>query len=309
MTLRIMAMMALALSVSGCATGDDPTLVTGSIRPEAPALIADVAPDYAAAYLPQVAGRIESVRQSSKPEQVFQTILYPSPGYEAGENTLSVSIAPSSSDPSYRQAPTRNEIMAEIRAALPGAAMAIAAAPGRNLQGPFGYATGPGTGGGACIFAWQVASDISRSEQTGFGKLARSRHAAKIRLRYCHPSMNEAALVSMMSGMRVREISGTTIEMLRFAEGSGVPLREGYASAPSPASEAVAPAKPVAQSVSRPVVVEEDSPVRGAPRVLKPGELQASAVALPDKPVIMTAARVGVTPNRKPPLVPLPGDL
>ncbi|MCZ4290595.1 cellulose biosynthesis protein BcsN [Hoeflea alexandrii] len=309
MTLRIMAMMALALSVSGCATGDDPTLVTGSIRPEAPALIADVAPDYAAAYLPQVAGRVEAVRQSSKPGHVFQTILYPNPGYEAGENTLSVSIAPPSSDTSYRQAPTRNEIMAEIRAALPGKAMAIAAAPGQNLQGPFGYATGPGTAGGACIFAWQVAKDISRSDETGFGKLARSRHAAKIRLRYCHPSMSEAALVSMMSGLRVREISDATIEMLRFAEGSGVPMRAGYASESSPASQAVAPAKPVVQSVSRPVVVEEDSPVRGAPRVLKPGELQASAVAPPDKPVTLTAARVGVAPNRKPPLVPLPGDL
>lgn len=309
MTLRIMAMMALALSVSGCATGDDPTLVTGSIRPEAPALIADVAPDYAAAYLPQVAGRVEAVRQSSKPGHVFQTILYPNAGYEAGENTLSVSIAPPSSDTSFRQAPTRNEIMAEIRAALPGRAMAIAAAPGQNLQGPFGYATGPGTGGGACIFAWQIAKDISRSEQTGLGKLARSGHAAKIRLRYCHPSMNEAALVSMMSGLRVREISDATIEMLRFAEGSGVPLRAGYASDPSPESEAVAPTKRVAGPVSEPVVVEEESPAPTGPRVLKPGELQASVVALPDKPVTVAAARADVAPNRKPPLVPLPGDV
>lgn len=309
MTLRIMAMMALALSVSGCATGDDPTLVTGSIRPEAPALIADVAPDYAAAYLPQVAGRVEAVRQSSKPGHVFQTILYPNPGYEAGENTLWVSIAPPSSDPSYRQAPTRNEIMAEIRAALPGRAMAIAAAPGQNLQGPFGYATGPGTGGGACIFAWQIAKDISRSDQAGFGKLARSRHAAKIRLRYCHPSMSEAALVSMMSGLRVREISDATIEMLRFAEGSGVPLRAGYASDPSPASQTVAPVKSVAESASRPVVVEEESLAPTGPRVLKPGELQASTGALPDKPVTVAAAGAGVAPIRKPTLVPLPGDL
>ena len=309
MTLRIMAMMALALSVSGCATGDDPTLVTGSIRPEAPTLVADVAPDYAAAYLPQVAGRVEAVRQSSKPGHVFQTILYPNPGYEAGENTLSVSIAPPSSDPSFRQAPTQNEIANEIRAALPGRAMAIAAAPGQNLQGPFGYATGPGAGGGACIFAWQITKDISRFDQTGFGKLSRSRYAAKIRLRYCHPSMSEVALVSMMSGLRVREISDATIEMLRFAEGSGVPLRAGYASGSSQEPPATTPAKPAAKSVSRPVVVEEDSPPRSATRVLKPGELQASVVALPDKPVTLSAARADVAPNRKPPLVPLPGDL
>jgi hypothetical protein len=309
MTLRIMAMMALALSVAGCATGDDPTLVTGSIRPEAPALIADVAPDYAAAYLPQMAGRIEAVRQSSKPGHVFQTILYPSPGYEAGENTLSVSIAPPSSDPSYRQAPSGNEIMAEIRAALPGAAMAIAAAPGQNLQGPFGYATGPSADGGACIFAWQITKDISRSDQAGFGKLARSRHAAKIRLRYCHPSMSETGLVSMMSGLRVREISDATIEMLRFAEGSGVPSRAGYASGSPRQQPAATPVKHVTNSISRPVVVDEESPVRNATKVLKPGELQAYTGAVPDKPVTVAAAGSSAALKRKSPVVPLPGDL
>lgn len=309
MTLRITAMMALALSVSGCATGDDPTLVTGSIRPEAPALIADVAPDFAAAYLPQVAGRMEAVRQSSKPGHVSQTVVYSNPGYGAGENTLSVSIAPPSSDSSFRQAPTRREITNEIRTALPGTAMAIAAAPGQNLHGPFGYATGPGADGGACIFAWQHTKDISRSEETGFGKLARSRYAAKIRLRYCHPSMSEVALVSLMSGLRVREISDATIEMLRFAEGSGVPSRAGYASG-SPREQLVAaPARHVVKSASRPAVVEEESPLPSAARVLKPGELQASAGALPAKPVTVAAAGAGAAPNRKPPLVPLPGDL
>ncbi|MCY0151615.1 hypothetical protein OEG86_04475 [Hoeflea alexandrii] len=81
---RFMAMMALAFSVSGCATGDDPAvLYTGSIKPVGPPLIADVSPDYAAAYLPPVAGRVEAVRQSSRPDQIDQSILYSNAGYLA----------------------------------------------------------------------------------------------------------------------------------------------------------------------------------------------------------------------------------
>lgn len=306
---RLMAMMAIALSASGCATGVDPTTYTGSVKPVAPALIADVAPEYAAAYLPLVAGGIEAVRQSSKPEQVFQTILYPNPGYEAGENSLSVSIAPPSSGKSYYQAPTRNEIIREMRTALPGVAMAIAAAPGENLQGPFGYATGRASSGGSCIFAWQIAEDVSRADQVGFGKLARKRYAAKIRLRYCHPTLSEAALVSLMNGLKVRDVSAATIEMLRFAEGSGVPARAAYARPAvyeAPVSRKV---KTVSRSVSKPVVAAVESPVRSAPKVLKPSELQGSTIAQADTSVTAAKARSNGKIQRTSLTVPLPGDL
>lgn len=325
---RMMAMMALALTVSGCATGDDPELLTGSTKPLAPTLEADVPSEYAAAYLPRIAGRVEGVRQSSRSNQIFQTVLYPNPGYGGGENRLTVSIAPPSSGSSYFQAPTQREIVSEMHTALPGAAMAIANAAGQNMHGLFGYAIGSAGKGGTCIFAWQTAREVSREPSTGFERLKRSRYAAKIRLRYCHPTMTEASLVSLMAGLRIREISPTTLEMLRFAEGAGVAARPSYGLA----QQAAVKPRPV---VTKPKRVTRTTPVTraaaettallpAAPRVLKPGELAAyknaqRAVPLTPEAVVARPAPAlpgttqadapGLQVKLKAPAIPLPGDL
>jgi len=312
MIMRFMAIAAFVLSVSGCATGIDPTITTGSVKPVAPTLIADVAPEYAAAYLPQVAGGIEAVRQSSKPEQVFQTILYLNRGYESGENSLSVSIAPPSSGKSYYQAPSQREIANEMRTVLPGIAMTIASVPGENLQGPFGYAIGRASGGGSCIFAWQIAEDISRSDQVGFSRLTSKRYAAKLRLRYCHPSLSEAALVSLMSGLKVREVSATTLEMLRFAEGSGVSARPATPSVVVLSSVVVSarpvaqPVKTVAKSAAKPALASVERPVGNAPKVLTPSELQVHAGAQPDTSGMVSMVPSSSTVKRQALTVPLP---
>lgn len=330
---RMMAMMALALTVSGCATGDDPELLTGSTKPLAPTLEADVPSEYAAAYLPRIAGRVEGVRQSSRPNQIFQTVLYPNPGYGGGENRLTVSIAPPSSGSSYFQAPTQREIVSEMRKALPGAAMAIANAAGQNMHGLFGYAIGSAGKGGTCIFAWQTAREVSREPSTGFDRLKRSRYAAKIRLRYCHPTMTEASLVSLMAGLRIREISPTTLEMLRFAEGAGVAARPSYGLAqpetvkPRPVAARPVAAKPKRVARTTPVArtdAETTALLPAAPRVLKPGELTAyknaqRAVPLTPEAVVAKPALAlpGATQADAPdlqvkliaPAVPLPSDL
>lgn len=325
---RMMAMMALALTVSGCATGDDPELLTGSTKPLAPTLEADVPSEYAAAYLPRIAGRVEGVRQSSRPNQIFQTVLYPNLGYGGGENRLTVSIAPPSSGSSYFQAPTQREIVSEMRKALPGAAMAIANATGQNMHGLFGYAIGSAGKGGTCIFAWQTAREVSREPSTGFERLKRSRYAAKIRLRYCHPTMTEASLVSLMAGLRIREISPTTLEMLRFAEGAGVAARPSYGLT----QQAVVKPRPFAtkhKRVTRPAPVaragaETTALLPAAPRVLKPGELAAyknAQRAVPLTPEAVVAKPAPALPGAtqadapdlqvklKAPAIPLPGDL
>ena len=307
MVLRFTAVMAIAVSASGCTTGIDPAITTGSVKPVAPTLIADVAPNYAAAYLPQIAGGIAAVRQSSKPERVSQTILYPNPGYEVGENSLSVSIAPPSSGKSYYQAPTRREIAHEMRAVLPGITMAIAPAPGENLQGPFGYAIGRTADGGSCIFGWQIAKNISRSDQMGFGRLARPRYAAKLRLRYCHPSLGETALVSLMSGLKVREVSATTLEMLRFAEGSGARSRPATPRAVVSARPVAPPVKTVAKAAIKTAAATGGSPLRDAPRVLKPSELQVYARARSDASVLAPKAQSSLAVKRRSPIVPMPG--
>ena len=308
---RYMAMMALALSVSGCATGDDPNLLTGSIKPIGPTLIADVSPDYAAAYLPRVAGRVEAVRQSSKPDHIFQSILYSNPGYGDGENELKVSIAPPSSGASYFQAPTHRQITGEMRGALPGVTMRIANVAGQNAHGPFGYATGRLSGGGSCIFAWQTAEEIGRADQSGgFGRLMRPHYAAKVRLRFCHPTMSEGTLVSLMSGLRIREVTKTTVEMLRFAEGSGVVAQPAYTPVHVQARPVPEPAvKPVKAAAKPAEKADADLPVRSAPRVLKPGELAGYAGAQAATPVVVAEAAPAASLSAKAPAIPLPGAL
>lgn len=305
---RSLAMMALALSVTGCATGDDSPMFTGSVTPVAPALISDVSPEYAVAYLPRVAGRVESVRQSSKPDHIFQTVLYPNSGYGDGENKLSVSIAPPSSGASYYQAPSRREIINEMRTELPGVAMQVSTAVGQNLQGQFGYAIGQRATGGSCIFAWQTATDVSRTDNVGVGRLMRNRYAAKVRLRYCHLTMSEQGLVSLMSGMRVREISASTVEMLRFAEGSGVAVQPSYVAEPVKSRSEAKPVAVATKRVRKPVTEKVSTPVNNAPRVLKPGELASYAGAQAQSPVVVKATTVPDDMVSVPD-IPMPGRL
>lgn len=305
MTPRLLVMMALAFSAAGCTTGIDPNLVTSSIAPVAPTMIADVSPDYAAAYLPRIAGQVKSVRQSSKPDHIFQTVIYPDPGYGEGENKLSVSIAPPSSGTSYFQAPTQRQIATEMKAGLPGVPMQISTAIGQNLHGRFGYALGKLSSGGSCIFAWQTAKDVARTDQVGVGKLMRDRYAAKIRLRYCHPTISEGGLVSLMSGMRIREISSTTLEMLRFAEGSGVPAQTGYAAEKVHSQPVRKSTKTAIKSVKKTGIDHASISPRNAPRVLKPGELTNSTVAQKKLPAVVTE----VASKARSPDIPLPGDV
>ncbi|WP_394690704.1 cellulose biosynthesis protein BcsN [Hoeflea sp.] len=321
---RLMAMMALVASVSGCATGDDPDLFTSSIKPQAPTLSADVSPEFAVAYLPQVAGRVEAVRQTSQTDQIFQTILYPNPGYGPGENRLTVSVAPPGTNRSYLQAPTQRQIINEMRAALPDAKMQFTSAAGQNLQGPFGYAIGKAADGANCIFAWQTVREISRTPGTGLGLLGRKSYAAKIRLRYCHPTMGEASLSSLMAGLRVREVTPTTIEMLRFAEGTGVATRPSYAvQEPSVVQARPVSLKPASVATksaksSQSVTAAFAAPVRNAPRIVKPRELAGYASAQKGgapavKPLVLATAEPAppakaISPG-KAAAVPLPSDL
>lgn len=341
MTIRVAAMMALALALTGCATGDDPFLYTSSTtsssRAMAPALSADVAPDFAIAYLPSVAGSVTGVRQQSRRDAVDQTIVYQNTHYGSDENRLTVSVAAPSRGSSYWQAPTINAIHAEIRRSLPGVAMSIANGSDNNMHGPFGYAVGRSSAEGNCIFAWQTVREIGGMRRKGaFFTATRDVYAAKVRLRYCHRAMDEAGLVSLMRGLRIKEVTDSTLEMLRFAEGSGVaarnpaPVVRPEFDEPMPVSqrlksEPVLQPRPVARAVVEEVTVEPAirapadlrpasgnaaaaAVVRAAPRVVMPSELpgyaEAAKVSVAAAPA--NAENLGV---RRAPAVPLPGDL
>lgn len=293
-TLSLMAFVAIGLA--GCTTGADRSMVTGSIRPNpsavvAPTLVSEVAPEYAIAYLPNVAGPIAGIRQSSAREKVTQTILYPASGYGEGENALEVTVTSTEIDSRYYLAPTMRDLQLEMNRKFPGVAMKIVQVPGENLSGVFGYGIGQSASAGTCIFGWQTVRDASSNDKQGIARFSAHRYAAKVRLRYCSRTMPEGALVALMRGLRLRDVNNATMDMLRFAEGSGTALRATPQAFVAPASAPVtAAAAPAAESRPRPsrrvaeTVVEDTSdidipraPKVLAPKVRSPGDIGVTA--------------------------------
>jgi hypothetical protein len=243
------------LMLAGCTSVSDPFLETGAITPAAPAIATEVSPDFAAAYLPAVAGSIEGVRQTARKDYLDQQIVYANATALAGENVLHVTIGRPASDPQFLRAPSRREILTEMKSAVTGVAMAIEPVIGENVHGVYGYATGDLGKGGSCLYAWQFAKRISPTGQTVTGKLSSTHYAAQVRLRYCTPTIPRERIAAVMAGMRLRPVTAQTFDMLQYVSGSGAASRT-----PS-VVVAETPALRRETSVSD-VVVEERRPVR-----------------------------------------------
>ncbi|MCF3640810.1 cellulose biosynthesis protein BcsN [Rhizobium sp. TRM95111] len=211
----------LALAHAGCTSVSDPFLETGSIGPDAPPIATEVSPEFAAAYLPSISGSIASVRQTVQGRSLEQSIVYPNATALAGENVLMIKVAEPSGRVALLHSPTRDAVLAEMRSALPGVAMRIEPAPGENLHGAFGYATGELAGGGSCLYAWQLSKRVSPAHETLEGRMSTSRYAAQVRLRYCHPSMPRDRIPAIMAAMRLKPVTDQTFDLLRYASGSG----------------------------------------------------------------------------------------
>ena len=268
----------LPLLAAGCTAVHDPFLETGAIRPDAPSIATEVSPEFAAAYLPSISGRIESVRQTVREGFFEQAIVYSNATASAGENVLTVRVGTPSEGAAFLRAPTRRAVMAEMRQALPGVAMKINAAAGENMHGVYGYATGPLGPSGSCLYAWQFAKRVSPLKETALGRLETGAYSAQVRLRFCHPTMPEDRIAALMGGMRLKPVTRNTFAMLHYAGGSG------YARSAQPV---LAGADPVVltddgteprRTPKRRVAVEEkraEEPavIRNAVRVPLPGEM------------------------------------
>lgn len=315
-TLSLMAFVAIGLA--GCTTGADRSMVTGSIRPNssavvAPTLVSEVAPEYAIAYLPNVAGPIAGIRQSSAREKVTQTILYPASGYGEGENALEVTVTSTAIDSRYYLAPTLRDLQIEMNRKFPGVAMKIVQVPGENLSGVFGYGIGQSASAGTCIFGWQTVRDASSNDKQGIARFSAHQYAAKVRLRYCSRTMPEQALVALMRGLRLRDVNNATMDMLRFAEGSGTALRATPQAfvAPAPVTVAAAPAP---ESRPRPVrrvtetVVEDTSAIDipRAPKVLAPKVKSPRDIGVTAETSVVEVPRPRVAAVAEAVKVPLP---
>lgn len=297
---KLIIALALTLPLSACSLTTDKSLLTSSTRAIAPTLASEVDPNYAVAYLPSVAGPITSVRQTSGNNRVHQTILYPNYGYGGGENQIIVDVAQTSSSKVYYQAPTRREIVSEMKRFFPTMKMTIDQNPGENLHGIYGYAYGKSKVDGNCIYAWQVIRNVTRKDLVDFQRILQPKYASKVRLRYCHPTKTTEQLLVLMDGFRVKEVTSSSLEILRFAEGAGY-------------------SKPVIQRVEpviakQPIKVKTKSKVKTTkreavvvpegPRVLLPTELDGSAPVIKKKTTIKVAETFVVDPNA--PKIPLP---
>lgn len=276
--MRFLAVSALLISLAGCSTVSDPFIETGSIRPDAPPLSSDVAPDFAAALLP-AAGAVESVRQTVRDDDLEQTIVYANATAMAGENALIVRVGLPGKGAAFRRAPTRGAILAEMRTSLPGVAMAIEPAPGENMHGVYGYATGTLGASGSCLYAWQYVKRIApAAEATAVGQWRTPDYAAQVRLRFCDPAIPRERIAALMEGLRLKPVTRETLDMLRFAAGNGgiraraVPIvaAETVSAAPRRAAKR--------KAIADEPVGESEGAMRAA-RVPLPGEVLAEGDA------------------------------
>ncbi|AOF90921.1 cellulose biosynthesis protein BcsN [Sinorhizobium sp. RAC02] len=292
--------------IAGCTAVPDPFLETGAIRPDAPPLSTEVSPDFAAAYLPSIAGRIESVRQTSRADFFEQKIVYTNATASAGENLLTVRVGTPSEGMVFLRAPTRSAILAEMRQALPGVAMAINAAPGQNLHGVYGYATGPLGKAGSCVYAWQFAKRVSP-----MGRLGTGNYSAQVRLRFCHPTLPQERLAMLMDGMRLKPVTRETFDLLSYAGGSGSMRSQPMLARAEPAvilddSVEVEPRRTPKRRVVEEKRREEPAVIRNAVRVPLPGETveEKVKVAVTKKPEKKSGDKAAM--RVKSALVPMP---
>ena len=208
----------LAALASCTSVVPDPFLTTQAVEPEAPPAVTDVSADFAAAYLPTLAGGIQSVRQSVASNSLHQEIVYANQTTLPGENVLSIDVGAPENGGLLRP-PSVWQVKNEMRSAFAGVNMVMSPVIGNNVGGVYGYATAA-VGNGACIYAWQYIKQVTPADSISFAKLTRRRLAASIRLRYCHSSIPAERIHVLMDSLRLKDINSQTIDMLRFAAGT-----------------------------------------------------------------------------------------
>ncbi len=197
------------------------------------------------------------------------------------------------------QSMTPVNVIAEMRAALPGVAMARSPYYVQNRYGPFGYAVGRKGGSDLCLYGWQ---NLRGSPAVGNNK-----GQIDIRLRLCQSGATEQQLLSVMYGYTVAAFFSDRGwnpygDAPPLPEGLGKPGNEIYPLSETryetvitqpPAATPVARARQPQAVVAPPVQPEPTGPrvppppalseSGGAPPVVSP---RASQVVVPSPPVM-----------------------
>lgn len=254
------ATIALLVALAGCTSVQDPFLTGSTMMAQSRTIggTAEVPSHLALASLPG-AGRVVSVRQTLGDNTASQTIVLAATTVQQGENSLTVEIGPAR-ERRFRQAPSAEELRAEMRAAMPGVAMTVRPVAQENAYGVYAYAAGKGESG-ACIYAWQVTTSA------GSG--------ASIRLRLCSASASADQLAALMKTLSLKPLGADTLSMLRAGQASPV---VAYAPVSVQSFEPV-----VEQETTRPTVVSQ------APKAVTKPAIAAATIALPDAGVMKVA--------------------
>lgn len=158
-----------------------------------------VDPSRAMIVLPPGSPPVIGVTQRSYENAIAQTISLATRGRTPGENTIQVAFFTAADLPdsagvegNLLKLPGIDDFAAgqDMEERLPGVAMALSAVFVQNKYGPFGYAFGRGTGGDACLYAWQRIADGDSIFRPKSG-------AVSVRIRICDPKASEAALLRL----------------------------------------------------------------------------------------------------------------
>lgn len=143
--------------------------------------------------------RIVGVTQRNYDNAVAQTISLATRGRTPGENTIEVAFFTAADLPdsagvegNLLKLPGIEDfaVAKDMEERLPGVAMAPSAVFVQNKYGPFGYASGRGSDGEPCLYAWQRIADGDSIFRPKSG-------AISVRMRICDPRADEASLLRL----------------------------------------------------------------------------------------------------------------
>ncbi|WEZ84347.1 cellulose biosynthesis protein BcsN [Rhizobium sp. 32-5/1] len=290
-------------------------------------MASSVSPEFALGSIPVIGSPATAVRQTARKNYAQQTIVYGNATDLPGENTLVVTVGAPGSEKGFARAPSAGDIRAEIATAFSGVDMKISNVIGDNAYGTYGYAAGTTGKNGSCIYAWQLARNISARDGAGFSALGSSKYAAQVRLRYCAPSTSVEQLVGLMNGLRLKPVTAGTFDMLRSAGGQGfaattsVPVLQPVVQQAAIATEPAIQRKRVrraeslaaVEAVQEEPVTEDQGGIKNAAKIPLPGaaadkDAKAAMAVVQDIPAEKAAEAVSAqTQIAKPSLIPLPG--
>lgn len=142
---------------------------------------------------------VTGVTQRRYDNAVSQVVSLATRGRTPGENAIYVSFLTAADLPDsmgvegnlLREPAIDDDALGrEMEERLPGVAMSPTAVFVQNKYGPFGYAFGRGTGGEACLYAWQRLANGDSIFRPRSGAIA-------VRLRVCDPAGTEASLLRL----------------------------------------------------------------------------------------------------------------